>query len=543
MRVPNLIIGLALVASLLAYVPAPAAQADEPCSGETCATADDFESDIDGWEIAEPGTVAEWQASQTFAKTCQWWEFGCQGYSSTASGVMAVHINPPMTYIEMPAAKLKKWVDLTPGTYKVITRFSSDPMNLANPSRVTTFSVGVRYNNTTTQELAGRGWSNTSRQFTVFESSTFTVDRSVSAELEAAFSYAPPEHTVHIDYIWLVRVSTDYPTPNPAMPTLPAYATPPPLPAEVCRTLQPTPTPGAFSLTPTPVPPARFYDHESFNAGTGNWGTLAGSVSWVSTPNHGNSLDLGAVRIAYSDNGDPVTSRAALAFGFTPVITAPVYLNGFVRANDAILAGVSAYLQVHALENDIWSMREEHQLGYGRWQPFHTDITTGTIQALALTVRRSDSNITQTVTLDDLTVYNSFDSRPLCSSYNGSASTVDANEYPQPDVYGIVVPIDRECPPASLDVPNNFWGPLLAGLTVFLDRLTAPFPGHTPGSTTSAARELSQAPVWNFLAIIAGIWDLRPLLAGAGVILAIEGVRAVWSLWIFIKRTVPFLGG
>lgn len=539
----NLLLIAAFVSlPLLAWV--PAASADESCGGDTCATADDFESDTNGWEPAEPGTVAEWAASGTYSRTCNWWEFYCSGWTSTASGVLNVHINPPLTYVALPAATIHKWVDLTPGTYKVISRFSADPIDVAANRLLAAVSVAVNYNNTTAQLSTEGGWTTSSRQFTQFESSTFTIDRAGSAELVADFSGAPIEHMVSVDFIWLVRVSDSYPTPNPALPTLPAYATPPPLPTEACRLLQPTPTPGAFSLTPTATPPASFYNHETFNTGTGNWGRVAGTVDWVSQ-NHGNSIDLGAVRLAYSLVTDTFTSRSALAFQFSPAITGPVYLNGFVYVNNAILAGASAYLEVWYLDGgDVWHSEQEHLLGAGSWRPFHSQMPSGTIKALGLAARRSDGDTAQTITVDDLTVYNRYEERPLCSLYNGSTpQTADANLYPRADVYSINVPNGRDCPPASLDVPNNFWGPLLAGLTVFLDRITAPFPGHSPGTTTTAASELSQAPVWQFLAIIASLWDLRPILAAAGLLIALEGVRAVWSLWLFVKRTVPFLGG
>jgi hypothetical protein len=537
---------LAAVLAVLPVLQAFPAFALTTCGADECALVDDFTSDTSGWTPAEPGTVASWQASQSFTTTCGWWEFWCTGTSSSADGVMAVYMNPPMVMIEMPAAKLQKWIDLTPGTYKVVARVSQDPLSAVNASRAPEMSVSATFNNTTYQVSQdgvggnGSGWVASNRQFKVWESSTFVVDRNISAMLEADFSYTPIEHTAYVDYIYVVQVSAIYPTANPALPTLPAQATPPPMPTEYCRppSSQTTPTPSAFSLTPTPAPAARFYDFQSFNTGTGNWGA-SGGVSWVASPNHGNTPELGAAQIAYSSNGLALDARPSLAFGFSPAITAPVYLNGFVYLNAPLNSGVAAYLEVWRMDGtDTWVHVQDHQLGYGSWRPFHSEILTGTVRALALVARRSDGSTTATVTVDDLAVYTRLSDMPVCSSWNNADGKDENTVYGNPSLgfYTLNVANNHDCPP-TLKVPNNFFGMVLGGLTVWLDNLYADSPNYELG-VMPAAVKMFMAPFSIALILLLAFIRLDVLWQVAGVRITASVFLLGRALWQFVVRTI-----
>lgn len=543
-RLP-LLAAAALTAGLLAWLAltAEVARADESCGDFTCATADDFEAGLDGWEAVEIGTTASHLSSHTEQQTCEWWQFGCTQWTSTASGVMSVYMRPPITFVEMPAAQMQKWVDLTPGTYKIVTRFSSAPMNLSDPARVSAVVLGVTFNNTTYQvSNQGRGWSSTDRKFTEYESDTFTVDRATPVLVDASFTYAPREKTIYVDYIWVVRVSSAYPTPIPGTPTLPPLATAVPMPTEVCRPL-PTPAAPGFSLTPTPTAAPRLYNYEDFKDGTGNWSELGAGVRWVLQPNHGNSIEQGAMQIDLSDNAFPLSGRASLGYGFGAGRSAPLYVQGWVRAAAAAPVGQTVWLEVWTLdENDSWSLAQQHAISYGRWQAFHTAINSGTVKAIGLTARRTDTNTSTSVFVDDLVVYDGLDNRPYCANYNNPGGIDLNNPPPAPGVDEIIWPIGKPCPP-DITEPNNFWGPLLTQITLFLDGMFAFAPAYEPGGLIEMADTFFRGPAGLYAAIYGTIIDLRVVIAMAGIIVASETIRAVWSVWMLIKRTVPFLGG
>jgi len=363
------------------------------------------------------------------------------------------------------------------------------------------------------------------------------VDRSTSAELEAAFAYAPLERRVWVDYIWVQKVSDSYPTPNPALPTLPAVATPPPMPTEVCReSTPPTPAPDQFSLTPTPAP-YQFYDHETFNSGTGNWTRIAGTVGWVSSPSHSNSLDVGALQMQYSDDEANLGERDAAAFAFSPPITGPVYVQGFAHVDAQLLAGQTAWLEVWYLDDAAtWQKDGQHMLGYNRWQPFHSELPSVTIQAVGLAVYRSDGNVTETVTVDDLTIYNNLNLRPLCSKYNNADGT-DANAFPVQGRYNITYPADKVCPPDLADVPNNFWGPLLAGLTILTDNLFAFAPTYTPGRLPAIARA-ALAPFTVTFVLLLSFLRFDQFFVTQGIKLLGIGFFWVRDVWVWLIRSV-----
>lgn len=537
---PALFLGVVL-AGLIALVAmgVRAASADEPCGDDTCAVADDFETSVDDWTANNESGTAVWLPSQEFTKTCQWWEFSCLPWLSSGAGIMKVTFKNAFDPA-LPVTTLQKFITLSPGTYRIEVRFASQPKDVLDPYAASA-RVSVTYNNTTAPVLQGKYWINPTWQFGVYSTDSFVVDRETAAkvQLDLVFRNDP----IFFDRIWVIRESTDYPTPNPALPTLPAYATPIPMPTEVCRRLQ-DPTPLPFSLTPTAAPStADVYIHESF--------TVFTNAKWVPFPDQSEGIEwdsmsrgdktrVGSVIMRASLSADEPPERAALGFVTSEPITAPVYINGFVSNLSPIPQGVTANVEVWAMDDtDTWSLIQTHAVSWGAWQPIHTAINSGVVRALALAFSRTDGNTTDQIRLDDITVYTNFAERPYCTD-DWVRAELDPDSRPQDESYSFSVPLDRDCPDDLL-VPNNFWGPLLAGLTQFLDTLTAPFPGHKPGSTTLAARELSQAPVWNFLAIIASIWDLRPLIAAAGTIIAIEAVRAIWSLWIFIKKTTPFL--
>jgi hypothetical protein len=51
-------------------------------------------------------------------------------------------------------------------------------------------------------------------------------------------------------------------------------------------------------------------------------------------------------------------------------------------------------------------------------------------------------------------------------------------------------------------------------------------------------RDLISSPIVSFAAIAAIFIDLRSILTVATIIVTMEGARAAWSMWIFIKSTI-----
>jgi hypothetical protein len=90
-------------------------------------------------------------------------------------------------------------------------------------------------------------------------------------------------------------------------------------------------------------------------------------------------------------------------------------------------------------------------------------------------------------------------------------------------------------------VPNNFWGPLLAQLTVFLDNIYAFAPYHEPSSLTELVRNMIGSPIAVYLGVAATFFDLRIPLICIGIVLTLTIGRTIRGVWIIIKESIPFL--
>lgn len=540
----RLLLAAAVLCAALAVLPTPPARAQTACGDYTCVEEFNFDSDLDGWYSVQPGTVSNWLESKSFTIECEWWEFWCIPSTSTANGVMAVSMNPPFSYVVFPFAKMERWVTLDPGTYKIVTTFANVPLSFdGTASTERNMSLEVYYNNTNNEISDGGNWPTSDEQFREYESETFVVDRATSVRLTAYFTEASVP--IYVDYIWVVRTSTSYPTPNPLTPTIPALATAVPMPTEVCRPLA-TPAPPAFSLTPTatPLPPLYYFNSFGSNKSLGNWSVLAGDVGWVLSPARNvGGLDGGAIRIKFSNSASAITSRNAFAFGISPAHTGPIYINGFVYVSDPIPSGTSVRLEVFYLDGSLnWQKQNEHTVGQSRWQPFHTALPSVSIQGIALAAYRTDTNTTLSLYVDDVTVYDNFTNRPYCNWSNSDGSDNNGAPPELPGINEIVYPVDKPCPPA-INEPNNFWGPILTQLTLWADSFFAFSAAYAPGQMTTWVNTFTTQPMALYYGLYATILDFRIAVACMLLMFGAETFRTGWSVWMFLKRTIPFLGG
>lgn len=146
--------------------------------------------------------------------------------------------------------------------------------------------------------------------------------------------------------------------------------------------------------------------------------------------------------------------------------------------------------------------------------------------------------------VDDVYFYDSLANAPRCDGtypdgiddYTGDENNPGLGNDDTPITY----PPDKPCPP-DVVVPNNFWGQILSQLTLFLDQLFAFMPFHQPNSLTQLTQDLIGSPIGTFSAVIGVLFDLKIPVLMASLFLILESARGLWSVWIAIKKSIPFM--
>lgn len=532
---------LVIIANLFGFV--GLAFATGPCGEYTCVDQQEFDADDPnhgGWLPSNGGdglgdTELGWLARKSFGLF--WW-------ATSANGVLTVKAVGQNTN-----TRFNKTVHVQPGVnYRVVMKVASDFASVgsgitvrATPPGGTTFQLG--------NVDASDGFITfiTPHNFNI--TSPSDVNFEISDNIQAA-------RTLYFDFIWIVESNIALPTPGPGTPTattVPDSATPIPTSTPYCVTSTATPTPGApqFELTPTATPtpiakPFRVVDNFDGQTLVDFW-RVAGNGVYVSTSTGRADSEPGAVFIPYSvppggwDHtamlrtaliGDP---RVVAAFeNFTTPISGTVYVDGWGRT-DFMPEGMSAYVEVWTLNSDTheWSSADTAQVSTGSWYNFHIEITaTDGIDAIAFLSNRSDGATSGGVYLDDLDIYQDLSFAPNCSGF--FFHTTSGSGTP------IVFPIDKPCPP-DLKVPNNFWGPLLASLTLVGDQLFALTPLHVRLEMADKVRGFISSPIFFYVGLLAALFDLRIPIGCIGVVIAMNVALSIYNAWLLIKEAIPFL--
>lgn len=519
---------MALVVNLLGFVGRAFATT---CGDYECVDQSEFSTDDPahfGWLPSNGGNhtdnVVGWVSTMNF---------GLPWLGTSADGVLTVAGSSPTFH---------KTMYLQPGQYLIVTRagtsfnlFGSDRLFMnVTPAGTTSFNVGS---------------FPIPNNFQTIISNEFTVSSPGDVDIELQ---GDSSTTLYFDYIWIVQSSTPTPTPGAGTPTVtpvPAAATPIPTGTPYCITESATATPGPpqFELTPTATPSPNLnnwtvLDHFDFATLSSIW-TVAGNGVYNSFSTGRGTSKPGAVFIPYSvaPGGWDHTSmlRTALIWRPTDVLTDTVYTDGWARA-DFVPTGTAVTAEVWTLDGGTleWSQADTTQVSSGSWYNFHTELTSaGGVVAVAFLSSRSDDATSGGIYLDDIYIYGDLANSPRC---DGAYISPPGGGPEPPDTTPITFPSDKPCPP-NLNVPNNFWGPLLANLTLFLDGLFAFSPLHNNLNLAGTVRDLINAPIFIYLQLIAMFFDLRIPIAVVLVIIAINVADTIYNTWIKVKDAIPFV--
>ena len=512
--------------------------AQSDCGDYECIDESNFsDDDLNGWTASNGGnftdTALAWMASKTFGLL--WW-------SSTADGVLTATGTKPI---------FNKTISLMPGNYRMIVRVASDKQcgllgntlrAYATPPGGVTFGVD--------------SWSVTDR-FDAITSDAFVVSApgDVTIELSGENSVM-----LYFDYIWIVEdntVATATPAAGtPSATPIPASATPIATATPFCIAAPSTPTPGPpqFELTPTPSPTPNpltnwtVFDPFDYATLRDIW-EVAGNGVYNSLSTGRGTSKPGAAYIPYSVDPPGWTyaemEREALIWQPSPVISDTAYVDGWART-DFVPQGTSVYIEIWYLDTDtlLWSQAATTQVSASNWYNFHHAITpTLEIAAIAFLSSRDDDATGSGVYLDDVYMYNDLDNAPYCDGSYPSGTDRHGSGDPVNDpttTTTITIPANRPCP-IDVKVPNNFWGPLLAGMTLFLDQIFSAAPYHTPDLITDMARDFLLSPVSIFFILAATLFDLRIYLVVMLIFYVSVAVQIPFAVWQIVKENVPFL--
>jgi len=532
--VAGLLIAVILI-NLLSVVGSALATA---CGDYDCVDQSEFatdDPDHDGWVASNNSDVPGGVFNTTFG----WLDhknFGMLWWATAADGVLTA---------EGDKVGLYKTIFLYPGIYRIVMRAAAD-------KKFGLFSVSLTPNGTpaggTTYGLGS--WSLTD-SFQTYTSDEFTVHAAGDVTFELDGDEGRQKY--YFDYIWIVQNTTATPTPGAGTPTvtpIASTATPIPTGTPYCVSSSPTATPGPpqFQLTQTPTPTPdplinwTVLDRFDFVSFSNIW-TVAGSGVYVSLSTGRASSVPGAAFIPYSVPPGGWThvdmERKALIWEPDTVLTGTVYADGWGRA-DLVPQGESSYLELWTLDGGtlLWSQAITVQVSALNWYNYHASLTSaGGIAAIAFLSSRTDGAVTGGVYVDDVYFYGDLANSPLCDGTyinpvggGGTAPTGTRMEFPG----------DKPCPP-DLKVPNNFWGTLLANLTLFFDGIFAFTPLHAQLGLSERIGDLISSPIVIYLQLLALFFDLRIPLAVLGVIVLINVGITIYDTWIKVKDAIPFL--
>lgn len=309
-----------------------------------------------------------------------------------------------------------------------------------------------------------------------------------------------------------------------------------PVPTQYCQPPAATPTgPASFDVTPTATPDTsgdwQFIDTFSEQAlSSTNWETSNAGAT-VNTIMSGPDNAEGVLVMPYA-------SGPAIIYFHD--ITPTIYVDGWAMAN-ALPIGSSATVHVMLWDSPTygWVAAGTENFGPGQWYPFHITVTDpglhslpGTAVAIYVSGPAGDKAY-----LDNIYIYNSTRGAPICGFSEGPSGEINSAF--------LTYPWDKPCPSETSgiqDVPNNFWGPLFFWMSIQFLQITAPFPVHDIYSYALAIEEFSNSPFWRYVQFGAIMLDWRPVFAVAGLLITLEILRVIYSIWRLLLKIIPMMG-
>jgi hypothetical protein len=517
---------------------------------------DTFDYGLDGWEpvyhdvdgTPQTNTSISWRSSQTFPYLVFW--------TTTADGVILAFKMDPSVTAPDPYVEIQKTIYLQPGIYTLKLRAAKDLNSNGNEFHLKVAGDGL-YDGQGQIQWGEYFGDPTNPYYQLQATWQEYTSNLIYVTLPGAVTfsfYSPAEY--YLDYVDVYQDDTvDTPTPSSAWYTPTPYNTP--IPPEQQATPMPTATrfcvdpietvqaPPQFGITPTATPePGWGYLDKFSNDSLGTGWSSIGRI--VHSSNVGPDGQVGVLAMDYSVGAPNLTPGNAIVLQHA--ISAPVYVDGYAMAdvlpsNEG--AAVSAWLYD---ATGTWVFAGSSGISFRQWYPFHIVITdtsgTPPYTALAVTLFRSDEPDTGIGYIDNLYIYSDLGMAPRCSgAYPGSTTYV--NPVPPavpPDQTSLDYPISKNCPPSTMQVPNNFWGPLFAWMNVMFLRITALFPDHVSQEYSAAISTFADAPVWQYVSVVTMMFDFRPIIYIAMGLIGLEGVRALYSIWRIILKIIPGMG-
>lgn len=535
-------LALAVLVAALAVLPAFAA-GDPACDPYAfCPFIDGFTGGAGNWS-ALGNTQTAWLADKTFGSILR----------SSADGLLTIAVDPHT---------IEQTIRLDPGSYVINARYATDiGWLMVWRSHYFTVSVITPDAPTQTQTLSVFDSATTDRtreNYASFQSAPFTT--TVGGDVKVILAWdGVGSNSVFLDHVLI----GDYGSVIVGGPFTPSPPTGTPWP-----TAQPQATPvagsSAFYCIPAGtsemnIPPANYWatltDGQIDTINNQRPAVSPSALGWDVNPTTTTTLNASYLGAAGSsivpflpDPNDGTFTRAGIMWHHVVTGTQygelppPFYVD--IAAEAASLnTGETAYIDILKQVGGTWYVAQSMAIASGVWRTGHYTITAASaVQAVGFAARGPAG---KSAYIGRVLVYGHPALAMRCdgtfSSITVAPYGIPGNTSPVSSGQTIVFPVTKECPP-PIKEPNNFWGPLLSGLTIWLDTFTAFWPAHTQSGFIDSVTTLSQSPVWSFVSIVTGFVDLTPVFIAAGVMLGMEGVRALWSLWLIIKKTIPFLG-
>ena len=484
---------------------------------------DTFDSSADGWA---PALHSQIDGTYSAYASITWLTSKDIFYPippslTSAQGVIRVDVTD---YRVNHWPDIQKSVYLQPGAYRVKLRAGSESDNVL---KVNILGGGV--------EQTGDYLHNIAADVSVWRdltTDTFSVNApgSVTINISGIAGF-------YLDSIEVDQYSGAAPTPAATLAYTPVppenQATPMPVPTQFCQAgAGATPAPPDFNATVTPDASGHYQITDTFSdpSLSTQWETTGSGVA-VNSGVAGPDGSTGVLQLPYG-------ADTATGLVWVHAVEAPMYVDGWAMA-DALAVGDEAVAHVYLYNGTNWVEAGSSSFGAGQWYPFHITVTDpGGGPWVALDISVSGPAGARAY-LDNLTLYNALSLAPAC----GFTSVIPGSD--TYDSMGVTYPGNKPCPPDNSgmgDVPNNFWGPLFYWMSIQFLSVTGPFPIHVAQGYALAIRAFVDAPFWNYVSVVLMMFDLRPVLVMAGLLVALEIVRMLYSLWRIILKIIPFAG-
>jgi hypothetical protein len=512
-----LIAGLILLTSTAAG--SALAQSSDGCpDGPNCIDASGFNADLDGWSARN--VRAEWYEWVDILLTRG---FGLAKISDAQYG------DPGMV----------KSFFLQPGQYQLRTRAVGDLVIINN---FDVFVDAADIDLVFSGVLSAWYWQNyTFGTFTVTRPELVTV--AIKPEVDAPY--------VFLDYVYLEKMPDNYPTATPGRPTKTVT------PGGPTATITPTPIPAGNQATPIPPGTAvcqpvvaglptyaitatdaitGFSILESFSQDPNTIQVLPWSKNGeveITAGNDHTGNGSGAAFIKYDPHwGETTAADFTHALILKNNFSGSFYINAWAQA-DVVPSAQTAKLEIWQLVGGVWEIASAEPVSAAYWYPVHAQISASATR-VAFVAARSDIPTSGYIVLDDVVVYAPLSAAPYCDGTYRDGTVGDFNRTSD-SAFTMQYPSDKPCPGAIMQ-PNNFWGMILAQLTIFLDGQMAMAPAHILGTTRDLAQQYMLGPVGGLIVLATIVLDWNVPIIMLEVYLAFQAGLAVVGVWKLIRR-------